>query len=68
MSRRIITYREVCRRTGQSRTGLWRLIKAGKFPQPVDLGTKRRVGFFEHEIQEWIENRPRVSYGGQAAA
>ena len=65
---RILTYAEVCRRTGQSRTGIWRLIRDGKFPQPVDLGTPRRVGFYESEVQDWIDARPRVSYGGREAA
>ena len=65
---RILTYSQVMARTGQSRTGLWRLVKAGRFPQPVDLGTPRRVGFYEHEVQDWIDARPRVTYGGKAAA
>ena len=68
MSERIINYNEVIRLTGQSRAGIWRLVKAGRFPAPIDLGTGRRVGFFEDEIQAWIENRPRVSYGGREAA
>ena len=62
MASRILTYREVCRRTGQSRAGIWRLIKDERFPQPVSLGTPRRVGFYEAEVEEWIESRPRVSY------
>ena len=62
MAGRILTYREVCERTGQSRAGIWRLVKGARFPQPVSLGTPRRVGFYEDEVQSWIETRPRVSY------
>lgn len=69
MSERIIiNYNEVIRLTGQSRAGIWRLVRAGRFPAPVDLGTGRRVGFFESEVQDWINARPRVVYGGKAAA
>ncbi len=68
MSSRLFSYKQVCARTAQSRAGLWRLIKAGKFPRPVDLGTGRRVGFVESEVQEWINARPRISYGGREAA
>ena len=62
MSQRIISVAETCRRTAQSRSGLWRLVKAGRFPTPVSLGTPRRIGYHEAEVEEWIAARPRVEY------
>ena len=37
-----------------SRSQLYRLIRAGKFPKPIRLG-ENRVAFCEHEIDAWIE-------------
>lgn len=39
-----------------SDTHRWRLIKAGKFPQPVKLGGARNA-WVEAEIDEWVEAR-----------
>ena len=37
-----------------SRSQLYRLIRAGKFPKPIRL-SENRVAFCEHEIDAWIE-------------
>lgn len=37
-----------------------KLVKAGKFPQPVQLGA-RRIAFVESEIDEWIAGRISAS-------
>ncbi len=37
-----------------------RLEKAGKFPKRVQLGPNR-VGWFEHEIIEWLKSRKRAA-------
>ncbi len=37
-----------------------RLEKAGKFPNRVQLGPNR-VGWFEHEIIEWLKSRRRAT-------
>jgi prophage regulatory protein len=39
-----------------SRSHLWRLIRAGKFPKPIRLG-ENRVAFPEAEIDKWIESK-----------
>ena len=39
-----------------SRPHLYRLMKAGKFPQPVKLGENRNA-FVETEIDAWLETK-----------
>ncbi len=60
---RLLHYREVVARTGLSRTTIWRLVRAGDFPKPVEISPKR-VGFLEDEVVNWIEERraARVAY------
>jgi prophage regulatory protein len=50
-------------RTGLSRVQLWRLVRAGRFPSPVELGPNS-IGFYVDEIARWLESRPRRLYGG----
>ena len=45
----LLRLREVCRRTGKSRTDVYRRIAAGDFPQPVKLG-ERASAWPEHEV------------------
>ena len=62
---RLLRLREVKRRTGLSDTTIWRRRRAGSFPDPVDLGNGL-LGWYEDEIQKWIEDRPRVSIAAAA--
>ena len=48
---------EVARTTSLSKSTIYDLIKANKFPRPKRLG-KRAVGWLADDIQNWIENRP----------
>lgn len=57
---------EVLRRTGLSRTSIWRKVREGDFPAPRQLGANS-IGWPESEISEWLDNRPRQTYGGEAA-
>ena len=59
--KRIIRWPEVHSATARSRTQVWRDVKAGKFPAPVQLG-ENAVGWYEDEIATWLESRPRASY------
>ena len=59
MARSIIRKPEVRRRVGLSDSQIWRLEKAGLFPARVQLGIVA-VGWNESEIDQWVENRPRV--------
>src|SRR5262245_62676016 len=54
---RVLRIREVAARTGVSRTTIWRLIKAGRFPQPFPLSSPSAVGWLEREVDEWIADR-----------
>lgn len=54
----ILRFADVQRSTGLSRSAIYRLLAAGDFPVPIQLGP-RRVGFASDEIQRWIEERPR---------
>ena len=68
---RVLRTTEVIRRIGLSRSTLWRLERAGDFPERVHLGVNS-VGWLETEIDSWLSNRKRglgTSAGsGQAAA
>lgn len=50
---------EVLRRTGLSKATVYRLMEAGLFPRQVLLSS-RAVGWLEHEVREWLDNRPRA--------
>ncbi len=46
---------------GRSRTQLWRDIKAGLLPPPLDLGPNSRA-WWDDEIDSNVESRPRRIY------
>lgn len=48
--------REVSRRTGLSRSEIYRRIAAGTFPAPIKLG-ERASAWPEHEVTAWIDAR-----------
>jgi prophage regulatory protein len=50
--RRLILIPAVLSRVPFSKATLWREIKAGRFPKPVDIAPRRRA-FFEDEIDAW---------------
>ena len=52
----LLRLREVCRRTGKSRSEIYRRIAAGDFPSPVKLG-ERASAWVEHEVSAWIAER-----------
>jgi prophage regulatory protein len=56
--RRLIRKSEVLRRVPYSHTTLWRLERAGKFPQRVRLGDQA-IAWFEDEVDAWIASRIR---------
>ncbi len=60
-NRRVLRPKEVMARTGLGRTSLWSKSRNpdDSFPSPVQLGVNS-IGFYEDEIDEWLENRPRV--------
>jgi len=54
---RLLTYDQVLDRVALSRSQVSNLVRADKFPRPVDLGA--RVGFVEREVNAWIAARIR---------
>ena len=57
---------EVMARTGLSRTTIWRRVRAGTFPAPIELG-QNSIGWPESLIRSWLANRPRRTYGAEVA-
>ena len=42
-----------------SRTTIWRLRRAGKFPQPIRLSANA-IGWPAHVIDKWLAERPKA--------
>ncbi|WP_366915932.1 AlpA family phage regulatory protein [uncultured Neptuniibacter sp.] len=55
----IVTLQDVITATSLSRSTIYRMIKSQTFPQPLAL-TSKRCGFYAHEVNEWLMNRPRT--------
>jgi len=49
--------------TGLSRSSLYAKMQKGSFPTAISLG-ERSVGWLEHEVQAWLENRVAATRGG----
>ena len=65
--RRIIPHKEALNRAGRpDRKTLWRWIRAGTFPAPVQI-SENKIGFYDDEVSEWEHSRPRVSYAPEAS-
>ena len=64
--RRIIRgYKALIRKRGGSRVQIWRDVRDGLFPAPIELGPNS-VGWYEDEIDRWLASRPRRTYGAEA--
>ena len=59
--RRLLSIKQVMARMGWSRTTLWRRVRAGEFPAPVETG-KYSKAFYEDEVDAAQANLPRVTY------
>ena len=64
MSSEMLRPPEVVKRTGLSRTTIWRRVRTGKFPPPVVLGPNA-IGWPDSAVAEWLEARPRRTYGAE---
>lgn len=56
LQRTLLRLRDVCSATGLSRSAIYRLVRDGRFPQPVRL-TSQVSAFSSKEIQGWIDSR-----------
>ena len=61
----LLTRREVERRTGLSRSTLYRKMREGTFPVPLKV-SERAVRWRESDIRAYVDSRPR-SYGETTA-
>ena len=61
----LLTRREVERRTGLSRSTIYRKMSDGTFPVPLKV-SERAVRWRESDIRAYVDSRPR-SYGETAA-
>lgn len=57
----------VCADVHKSRVQLWRMVRAGKFPQPIEVGDNS-IAWIKSEVEAWKATRPRRTYGNPAAA
>ncbi len=53
---RFVRLPEVMARTGLSRSTIYVMVAAGRFPKPVPLGA-RAVGWIESELDDWLRDR-----------
>jgi predicted DNA-binding transcriptional regulator AlpA len=51
-------YRALTALVPYSRNRIWHLIRAGKFPPPIELGANA-VAWHREEIAAWLSTRPR---------
>ena len=61
----LLTRREVERRTGLSRSTIYRKMSDGTFPVPLKV-SERAVRWRDSDIRAYVDSRPR-SYGETAA-
>jgi len=59
--RRLIKWPTVKDKVGKSRTQVWRDVRAGLFPPPVQTGPNS-VAWFEDEIDDHLAKLPRVDW------
>ncbi len=57
---RLLRRTDVEVRTGLTRSTIYRLMRAGEFPEPLKLGP-RAVRWRATEIESWIAERPRAT-------
>lgn len=62
MESKVLRVREVGSRVGVSKATLYRMIKSGRFPKPINVGA-RAVGWRTEEVDAWIAAQPYVGEG-----
>lgn len=56
----ILDRAQVTKRTSLKRDSIDNLARAGKFPKPIRLAS-RRIGWVEAEVEQWIAERIKAS-------
>jgi prophage regulatory protein len=67
MARMLLRLREVMRRTGESKSAIYRGIAAHTFPQPVAI-SERAVAWVDTEIDDYVEAKIANRAAARAAA
>jgi prophage regulatory protein len=49
--------RGVQEQTGLTRSAVYRLIREGRFPRPIRLGSLRCVGWLRFDVNLWVERQ-----------
>ena len=62
MSKSLIRFSEVQKRTGYSKAWLYRLMSEQRFHAAIKIGS-RSIAFIESEIDDWINQRITESRG-----
>lgn len=57
---RLLTLQEIIDKCRLCRSTIYRLMRAGRFPEPIRVGM-RSVRWQESEIDEYLANRPRAA-------
>lgn len=66
---RLLRIRQVCERTGLSRSTVYELVSEHELPKPIQISA-RTVGWVESEIDSFIRSRiarSRAFLGGRSA-
>lgn len=63
---RILRRKKVEARTGLSRSTLYALIAANKFPKPIQLTGAQSVGWIESEVDNFLRERIAASRNASA--
>jgi predicted DNA-binding transcriptional regulator AlpA len=57
--RQILQIHQVVAKIGKGKTTIYsELMPKHGFPHPIQIGSQR-VGWFEHEIDDWLDQQPR---------
>jgi prophage regulatory protein len=56
---KLLPPKETADRYGASIRTLQRMVREGQAPTPVRV-SPGRIGFYEHEVQEWLASLPRT--------
>jgi prophage regulatory protein len=62
MEDHLLSLNEVVEITHRSRATIYRDLRAGRFPRPIELGANA-IAWKQSEIQAWLDSRPRRNYG-----
>ena len=63
MTLKLLSAKEVAQRTSVSTAQIYRMVKEGRFPQPVRITDVRR-GWIEEEVENWISECVRKNREG----